>query len=117
MAEDVRKRVGSFLLGLDPRFRPLAETLRRLILEAAPVEETIKWSYPTYVRNGNVCSLNHHKDYLRLQFFRGAELSDPTGLLEGAGKGMRHLKVRSQEDIQPDVIQAWVLEAVSLNER
>jgi hypothetical protein len=32
-------------------------------------------------------------------FFRGAELADPAGLLEGTGKYMRHVKLRPESDI------------------
>ncbi len=117
MKQNEGKSVGAYLIRLDAKLRPLAEVLRRLILEAGPVEETVKWGFPTYVKDGNVCSINDHEDYLRLQFFRGSALTDSDGLLEGTGKGMRHLKVRSKEDVQPEVIQAWVREAIALNRR
>lgn len=32
--------------------------------------------------------------HVNVGFFRGAELYDPSGLLEGAGKAMRHVKLR-----------------------
>jgi len=32
-------------------------------------------------------------------FFQGAELPDPQGLLEGAGKFMRHVKLRPGEEV------------------
>lgn len=35
---------------------------------------------------------------VNLRFFRGTSLDDPEGLLEGTGKAMRHVKVRSIED-------------------
>jgi hypothetical protein len=31
-------------------------------------------------------------------FFRGAEIADPAGLLEGTGKFMRHVKLRLEVD-------------------
>jgi hypothetical protein len=32
-------------------------------------------------------------------FFRGAEIPDPHGLLEGTGKFMRHVKLRPERDV------------------
>ncbi len=32
-------------------------------------------------------------------FFRGAELADPESLLEGAGKYMRHVKLRPEDGV------------------
>ena len=37
--------------------------------------------------------------HVNVGFFRGAELSDPAGLLEGTGRFMRHVKVRPGRDV------------------
>lgn len=37
--------------------------------------------------------------HVNVGFFQGAELPDPQGLLEGAGKFMRHVKLRPGEDV------------------
>jgi hypothetical protein len=37
---------------------------------------------------------NAFKAHVNVGFFRGAELADPDGLLEGTGKFMRHVKLR-----------------------
>jgi hypothetical protein len=34
------------------------------------------------------------KAHVNIGFFQGASLADPAGLLEGAGKRMRHVKLR-----------------------
>jgi hypothetical protein len=39
--------------------------------------------------------VNAFKAHVNVGFFRGAELADPTGLLEGTGKFMRHVKLGS----------------------
>lgn len=38
--------------------------------------------------------VNVFKAHVNVGFFRGAELVDPEGLLEGTGKFMRHVKLR-----------------------
>jgi hypothetical protein len=38
--------------------------------------------------------VNAFRDHVNVGFFHGAALSDPAGLLEGAGKRMRHVKLR-----------------------
>jgi hypothetical protein len=38
--------------------------------------------------------VNAFKAHVNVGFFRGAELADPAGLLEGTGKVMRHVKLR-----------------------
>jgi len=39
------------------------------------------------------------KAHVNVGFFRGAEIPDPAGLLEGSGKLMRHAKVRPGSDL------------------
>jgi hypothetical protein len=38
--------------------------------------------------------VNAFKAHVNVGFFRGAEIADPEGLLEGTGKFMRHVKLR-----------------------
>lgn len=90
--------------------------LRALIRKAAPkLEETVKWGYPCYVGTARVCSIMAFKDHVNLAFFRGTELADPEGLLEGTGKGMRHVKVRIVQDIPKKSLTALVSEAAKLD--
>lgn len=43
--------------------------------------------------------VNAFKAHVNVGFFRGAELADPEGLLEGTGKFMRHVKLRPEADV------------------
>lgn len=43
--------------------------------------------------------VNAFKDHVNVGFFRGAELADANGLLEGTGKFMRHVKLRPGQTI------------------
>jgi hypothetical protein len=43
--------------------------------------------------------VNAFKAHVNVGFFRGAEIADPEGLLEGTGKFMRHVKLRPERDI------------------
>lgn len=42
--------------------------------------------------------VNAFKAHVNVGFFRGAEIADPEGLLEGTGKFMRHVKLRPDRD-------------------
>lgn len=60
------------------------------------------------------CYIMPQMGYVNLGFFHGADLPDPLGLLEGTGKAMRHLKIRSEADLQRqavlDLLQAAIAE-------
>ena len=43
--------------------------------------------------------VNVFKDHVNVGFFRGAEIADRNGMLEGTGRLMRHVKVRPEQDL------------------
>jgi hypothetical protein len=45
------------------------------------------------------------KDHVNVGFFRGAELADAGGLLEGTGRSMRHVKVRPGRSLDETALQ------------
>jgi len=51
------------------------------------------------------------KAHVNVGFFGGAGLPDPSGLLEGAGKRMRHVKIRPGVDVDAVALAVLVDEA------
>jgi hypothetical protein len=49
-----------------------------------------------------------HKSHVNLQLADGVELPNPDGRIEGSGKRIRHVKVRSDGDASADWVRAVV---------
>jgi hypothetical protein len=49
-----------------------------------------------------------HKSHVNLQLADGADLPDPQGLIEGTGKRIRHVKIRSVEAASSPAVVALV---------
>jgi hypothetical protein len=49
-----------------------------------------------------------HKDWVNLQLADGAELPDPDGLVEGSGKRIRHVKIRTVEAATSPAVVALI---------
>lgn len=49
--------------------------------------------------------------HVNVGFYQGAALADPAGLLEGAGKRMRHVKVRWGEPVDEAAVTALIAAA------
>jgi len=90
--------------------------LRALVREVAPrLEESVKWGKPVYgVGSKNLFSLVPHSRYVNLQIFNGAGLADPHGLLEGTGKGLRHVKCRTPQDCERSGLRELLAESVAI---
>jgi len=50
-------------------------------------------------------------------FLRGTSLPDPAGLLEGTGKNLRHVKLRTAEDLQEPAVRKLIEAAARLNKK
>lgn len=48
--------------------------------------------------------VNAFTAHVNVGFFRGAEIEDPDGLLEGTGKFMRHVKLKPERDVDPTAL-------------
>lgn len=52
--------------------------------------------------------VNAFKRHVNVGFFHGASLDDPTGLLEGSGKRMRHVKLTPDREPDLNALRALV---------
>ena len=65
------------------------------------VRELLHDGHPTAcVSDAAFAYVNAFRAHVNVGFFRGAELPDPRGLLEGTGKLMRHVKVRPGDAVE-----------------
>jgi hypothetical protein len=110
------KSVDAYIAGLDGWKAEVASRARRLVLEAAPdAVESIKWAQPVYETNGPFCYMKAFKNSVNLGFWRGVELEDPKGLLQGTGEKMRHVKLTGDDDVDEAALARFVRQAMQLN--
>lgn len=69
------------------------------------VRELLHDGHPTAcVEDGAFAYVDVFKAHVNVGFYRGAEIADPDGQLEGKGMFMRHVKIRPDRDIDGDVL-------------
>ena len=91
-------------------------TIRKLILATAPATvEGIKWGQPVWEHGGPIAWLRGSAKHLSFGFWRGADMHDPAGILEGDGTRMRHLKISDGSKLDEDAVGHLVHQAVRLN--
>ena len=105
----------------EPGMRPIVERLREIVVEVDPdTVEVVRLgdraaTYgvgPKKMSEGYAYILPH-KNWVNLGFYKGAELPDPAGLMEGTGKMLRHVKVRSVQDAERPEIRTLIGEALA----
>jgi hypothetical protein len=116
---------------IDDRIRELGdwrgETLgrvRRIIKDADPdVVEEWKWAKatspgtPVWSHNGILCTGESYKSVVKLTFFKGASLPDPSGLFNSSldAKVRRAIDIGEGDTVDEEALKALVREAVALN--
>ena len=69
------------------------------------VRELLHDGHPTAcVADAAFAYVNSFKAHVNVGFFRGADLPDPDGLLEGTGKFMRHVKLRPEGEVDASAL-------------
>ena len=79
--------------------RDCGEDVRELLHDAAPT---------VCVGDAAFAYVNAFKAHVNVGFFRGAEIADPEGLLEGTGKFMRHVKLRPERNVDATTLMKLI---------
>ena len=98
--------------------------MRGIIKEADPeVVEEWRWAKatspgtPVWSHNGGICTGETYKNVVKLTFFKGAALDDPSDLFNSSleGKVRRAIDIKEDDEIDADALKGLVREAVALN--
>lgn len=111
------------LSGSSEQVKEIAERLRALIIEVYPGVVEVPWPKQKIIGYGvgpkkmseHFCYIGAFSGHVNLGFYYGVELADPMVLLEGTGKKLRHIKVKSSDEVDNPALRE-ILEA-SLEER
>ncbi len=116
--------VEQFLSTYPPDVQALALKTRKLLKAIVPdVREQVYEAYKTIGYGSGTkmdamfCYIAPMKDRINLGFYRGVVLPDADGLLEGAGKLLRHVKVRSMAELEKPALRQLIVDAVAELER
>jgi len=92
--------------------RPWFERMRQC---GGDVRELLHDGHPTAcVGDAAFGYVNAFTAHVNVGFFLGAHLADPSGLLEGTGKNMRHVKLRPGTEIDRQALVSLIQAAYSL---
>jgi hypothetical protein len=107
--------------------RPIVQAARKAVKAAAPDSKEIAYNMaePRSARTmwklfryqdgeGNVCGIGTFPDHANLYFYRGRELDDGSGLLQGGGKEMRSITLGSRGDLDRPAVKSILRKAFKL---
>jgi hypothetical protein len=100
--------------------------VRAIIKQADPeIVEEWKWAKatspgtPVWSHDGGVCTGETYKSVVKLTFFKGASLDDPSGLFNSSLEGnvRRAIDIKETDEIDEAALKSLIREAVELNQK
>jgi hypothetical protein len=115
------------LKNVPPKVRPTVKAAIKTVKEAAPKAEEITyrsapprsssamWKLVRYAVDGeNVVGVGTFTNHSTLFFYRGRELDDKSGLLQGSGRDSRYVTLRGPADADKPAVKRLVKQAFKL---
>src|SRR5438045_1308870 len=116
---------------IDKRIRELGDwrgkTLHKVrgIIKAADADIVEDWKWvkrtspgtPVWSHHGGICTGETYKNVVKLTFFKGAALTDPSGLFNSSlgGKVRRAIDIKENDKIDENALKNLIREAAALN--
>ena len=124
MADDASKKIDEKIRELGDWRGEKLRRVRAIIKEADPdVVEEWKWAKatspgtPVWSHNGGICTGETYKNVVKLTFFKGADVNDPSGLFNSSleGKVRRAIDIKENDKINDRALKNLIREAVAVN--
>lgn len=114
-------RVDKFIEPFTKQVQEISRNLRSMIFENAPdIFENLypKMKIIRYEVEGNklegiVCHIAPLKSAVNFGLYRGAKLSDPSKLMDGTGKMLRHVKIKNIAESKSVVLSSLLKVALA----
>lgn len=119
--------ISEHLKKVPPAVRPTVQAARRMVKTIAPKADEIPyqsqpprsasamWKLARYAADGvNVVGIGTFPKHSTIFFYRGRELDDGSGLLQGGGKDARFITLRTPADSELPAVKRMVRKAFKL---
>ena len=114
------RRVDTYIDSLSQVLAPVARNVRRVIDVALP-DATVAlwhgspvWSIGDRPGNRPVCLIRAYSSYVTFSLWNGTSIEDQSGRLETSAGDKAHVKLRSEADIDPELVTGWLRDAHKL---
>lgn len=89
----------------------ILKALRKLIHDTVDnISEEIKWGFPVFSQTKDFAYLRYAKKHITIGFYNIDKIQDPDNLLEGEGNTLKHIKIKSKDEIDSKIISQWLKE-------
>jgi hypothetical protein len=112
------ENIDSYIAALNDWRGEALSRLRAAINDAdSRLSEDWKWGSPVWVHKGNVCSIGAFKTHVKVNFFKGAHIANPSGLFNAGldARDSRSIDLAEGETVDEAALTNLVRAATDLN--
>jgi len=110
------KTPDTYFANIEDSLAPVAFALRETIFATGPeLSEGLAWGFPCYAGNERIFSIIAHSAHVNLQLWYGAALAGKNPRIEGTGKSLRHVKLKTLAEID-DGLKTTIAAAIALDQ-
>lgn len=103
------------LESVDEKKAHIIDSLRKIIFTITKkAEEKIMYGGLVYVSDRMFVGLFPRKDYITIEFDKGTEMKDPKDVLQGEGKGRRHITIENLDHIKEKDVASYIKQSFDL---
>lgn len=113
------KKVDAYIENLSEDIKEITQELRTLVLDTSDdLVEEYKWGMPNYSYNGLAVYLQAASKHVNFGIHNGGKIvgKDTENLLEGSGDKMKHIKVRSLDNIDREYFRMLIKAIMEYND-
>ena len=100
MDQRVKKLLDDWEIDSPALYENASSVRTKIVQIADTVDEEVKYGGILFAAPVPFCGIFVYKQHVSVEFSHGAKIEDPYGLLEGKGKGRRHVKLHTLEDLE-----------------
>ncbi len=105
----MNEQVSGYIAQAPDEQRKIMEAVRKLVhATVKDVREEFKWGRPIFTSTRDFAYFKTAKAHVTLGFTQASKLNDPDGRLEGTGKNMGHIKLRTMADVDAALLKKWL---------
>ena len=110
----LNEKVSAYIATAPSEQVAILEALCKLVHDTIDnVSQDIKWGFIVFGKSKDFAYLRFSKKHVTLGFYNIDKLKDPDKLLEGTGNTLKHIKIKSLDDIKTDIIAEWLKQITS----
>jgi len=109
----MNEQINQYIENATEQQKLIMQKIREILHEeVSGITENFKWGRPVFSTSSDFAYFKTNKGYLTFGVFKFEKVSQHSQLLEGTGKDMRHVKLKSLDQMSEQIIREIIRQII-----